>query len=381
MRIMLVTPYFYPEGGGLERYAYNIFKRIASRGHEVTVFCATKVGEDSTEEIDGLVVNRLRPDMIVSNTPVRINLLSILSRELKEEKFDIVNAHTPVPYFAEVASLAALRYKIDYCVTYHSQIVSTRTLINLVSHILNMSIDRYMLNRAKRIITVNNTSNYRYLRAYIDKVVVIPPGVDTNRYKPSKYNPVEKRLLFIGTLSRAYEYKGLRVVIDAMPLIIRHHPDATLTVIGDGPLREEYVERCRRNGIYNNVIFRGRVSEEELISEYQQSTLLLVPTLTDTEGFGMVSLEANACGVPVVASRVGGIPYYVKDGVNGFLVDPGDSHMLANKVVELLSDQALLSNLSPLCRKRALEFEWEKITDMTISILEGVIYRWSSSAD
>ncbi|MEM2857082.1 MAG: glycosyltransferase family 4 protein [Candidatus Nitrosocaldaceae archaeon] len=374
MKILVTTPYFYPEGGGLERYAYNIFKRLAAKGYEITVYCATKKGYDYSEELDGIKVHRLKPNLIISNTPIRFNLYSILSKEL-DNGYDIVNSHTPVPYFAEVASLVASRKKIDYIVTFHvADMISPHLLLNIISKLLSTTLEPLMFKKATKIITVSDIVKYGYLANFAYKTEVIPPGVDTDRYKPGDtYNPYSKKLLFIAPLSSSYEWKGLRVLLNAMRLIVRYHPDTILTIIGDGPLREEYINICRHNGIESNVIFKGRVSEDQLIKSYQESSMLIVPSTTDTDSFTIVSLEANACGIPVVASRVGGIPYYVKDGINGFLVEPGDSDALAKKVIELLSNPVILKELSPRCRERALEFDWQKAADATMYVLEEVV--------
>ncbi|MEM1971441.1 MAG: glycosyltransferase family 4 protein, partial [Candidatus Anstonellales archaeon] len=231
--------------------------------------------------------------------------------------------------------------------------------------------------KATKIITVSDIVKYGYLANFAYKTEVIPPGVDTDRYKPGDtYNPYSKKLLFIAPLSSSYEWKGLRVLLNAMRLIVRYHPDTILTIIGDGPLREEYINICRHNGIESNVIFKGRVSEDQLIKSYQESSMLIVPSTTDTDSFTIVSLEANACGIPVIASRVGGIPYYVKDGINGFLVEPGDSVALAKKVIESLSNPVILKELSVRCRERALEFDWQKTADATMHVLEECVNKY-----
>lgn len=366
MKILLTTPYFYPEGGGLERYAYNIFKRLAKKGHEITVFSATKQGYDSKEEVDGIIVNRLKPDLIISNTPIRFNLYSLLKKELEKNNFDIINSHTPVPYFAEIAALIAKRNRIDYIITFHvADMVSPKPLLNIISKMLSVTIESMIFKNAKKIITVSGIVKNNYLKEFAYKTEVIPPGVDTERYKPSIYNPDAKKLLFISSLSSSYEWKGLRILLDAMPSIIKRHPDATLTIVGDGPLKQEFMQICRAKQIDKNVIFKGRLSEEDLIKAYQRSTLVIMPSTANIDSFPLVLLEANACGVPVIASKIGGIPYYVKDGINGFLVEPRNNKMLAEKIIELLSNPNLLKELSVRSREIALEFDWYRVIDTT----------------
>ena len=372
MNILATTPYFYPEGGGLERYAYNIFKGLVRKGHKVTVFCATKSGYDYSEEIDGIIVNRLKPDIIISNTPIRFNLFSILNKAILTNKYDLINSHTPVPYFAEIASLVAYRHKMDYIVTFHvAENTSPRLWLNVIYKLLDITIEPIMFNIARMIIAVNELIRQGYLARFSYKTKVIPPGVDTNKYKPNKYNISGKQLLFIAPLSKSYEWKGLRILLDAMPLVIRDHPNAILTIVGDGPLKDEYINICKKKGIDNNVIFKGRLAEDELIKCYQESTLLIIPSIA-VESFPLRMLEANACGIPIVASRVGGIPYYIKDGFNGMLVEPKNHLMLADKITELLNNEELLMSMSINSRRIALEYDWNIIIDKTTMILEDI---------
>ncbi len=376
MKILAVTPYFYPEGGGLEKYAYNIFKRLVNEGYDITVYCSTKQGYDYSEEIDGININRLKSNIIISNTPIRFDLLQILYRELKENHYDVVNGHTPVPYFAEVAAIVAYKQNMPYILTFHAaNIVSTRLLLSIISNIFSIFIEPIIFRISNKIITVSELIRDNYLRRFTQKVEIIPPGVDIDRYRISHrgYNCYGKQLLFIGSLSSSYEWKGLRILLDAMPFIVREHPDTILTIIGDGQLRDKFKQICLINKIDKNVIFRGRVSEEELIHAYQDSTLYILPSITDAEAFPLVLLEANACGVPVIASKVGGVPYYVKDGINGFLIPPKDPKVLANKVSELLNSPDLLKVLSIRSRVYSEQFSWNIITYKTKALLESII--------
>jgi glycosyltransferase involved in cell wall biosynthesis len=376
MNILATTPYFYPEGGGLERYAYNIFKGLVKKGYNITVFCATKKGYDYSEEIDGIIVNRLKPDIIISNTPIRLNLFNILNKEISINKYDMINSHTPVPYFAEIAALTAYKHKIDYIVTFHvADNTSPRLWLNAIYKLLDITIEPIMFNIAKMIIAVNELVKQGYLARFSYKTEVIPPGVDTNIYKPIKYNISNKQLLFIAPLSSSYEWKGLRVLLDAMQLVIKNNPDLLLIIVGDGPLKDEYINICKKKGIYKNVIFKGRLTEDELIRCYQESTLLIIPSIA-VDSFPLIMLEANACGIPVVASKVGGIPYYIKDGFNGILVEPKNHLMLANKITELLNNEELLMNMSINSRKMALEYDWDIIVDKTMMVLNNLMIRY-----
>jgi len=373
MKILVTTPYFYPEGGGLERYAYNIFKRLVKKGYDIKVFCATKNGYDYSEEIDGISVNRLKPDIIISNTPIRLNLFNILNKEVSINKYDIINSHTPVPYFAEIAALTAYKHKIDYIVTFHvSEMSSPKLLLNIIYKLLDKTIERFIFKIAKRIIIVNELVKQGYLAKFVYKTEVITPGVDTTKYKPlNNYNSNGKRLLFIAPLSSSYEWKGLRVLLNAMQLVIKEHKDTILTIIGDGNLRDEFIHICKEKMIDKNVIFKGRVGEDELIRCYQESTLLVIPSI-GVDSFPLIMLEANACGIPIIASKIGGIPSYIIDGFNGILVEPKNHIMLANKIIELFNNEELLINMSINSRNEALKYDWDIIADKTLVIFNKI---------
>lgn len=375
MKILATTPYFYPEGGGLENYAYNIFRNLVKQGHKVVVFCSTKKGIDRTDNIDGIVVNRLKPDIIISNTPIRANLFSILSRELKNG-YDIVNSHTPVPYFAEVAALAAYRRKIPYIITYHAgELLGRNWVLNIIAKIHRLTIESAAFSIAEKIITVSEFVRNHYLSRFAAKVEIIPPGIDTNRFTPNPngYNYNGKRLLFIGSLDPAYEWKGLRVLLNAMPLVTKVHPNVVLEIIGDGVLKDHYKRLCKNLGIDKNVIFRGRLSSEDLLETYQRSTLLILPSTTNAEAFPLVILEANSCGIPVIASNVGGVPSAVRDNVNGFLVQPQDHIALSNKIIELSNNPRLLLRLSDSSKRYVKNFDWEIAATHTAKLFSEVI--------
>jgi glycosyltransferase involved in cell wall biosynthesis len=120
--------------------------------------------------------------------------------------------------------------------------------------------------------------------------------------------------------------------------------------------------------IDKNVIFKGRVGEDELVRCYQESTLLVIPSI-GVDSFPLIMLEANACGIPIIASKIGGIPSYIIDGFNGILVEPKNHIMLANKIIESFNNEELLINMSKNSRNEALKYDWDIIADKTMTVL------------
>ncbi|MBC7099526.1 glycosyltransferase, partial [Candidatus Bipolaricaulota bacterium] len=105
MKILIVSPYFYPKTGGLENYAFNIIKKLKEH-HNITILCSS-INKDSIESFKGMKIIRFKPSHILSNTPIRYNLIIKISEVLREGDFDIVNAHTPVPFYADMAAIAS----------------------------------------------------------------------------------------------------------------------------------------------------------------------------------------------------------------------------------------------------------------------------------
>ena len=150
----------------------------------------------------------------------------------------------------------------------------------------------------------------------------------------------------IGSVTRFYPAKGIRHLLDAFPAVLRAHPRAWLVLVGQGPQEAELRARCAELGIAERVVFAGfRRDAETYVGGFDVAA---VPSIE--EGFGLVALEALALGVPVVASRVGGLPDIVVDGKTGLLVEPADPDALAATLVRLLDDPGLRARLGAAAR-------------------------------
>jgi len=197
-----------------------------------------------------------------------------------------------------------------------------------------------------------------------DRIAVIPPSVDTQRFHPqidgsqvvTRHRLQGKKVIL--TVARLVERKGIDMVIRAMPKVLKAIPDAVYLVIGTGPYQgrlERLVEELR---LGNRVIFVGYVADEELPYYYGACNLFVLPSRTladkgEIEGFGIVFLEAGACGKPVIGGRGGGTSEAIEEGVTGLLVDPLDVNEIANVIVKVLQDEELARRLGENGRRRA----------------------------
>lgn len=219
------------------------------------------------------------------------------------------------------------------------------------------------------------------------RTAIVNPGCDVDRFQPRqaeqafrqrilgpRYN--DRVLLTVGLASR----KGHDMVIRALPTLLRTVPDVTYVMVGAGP--QGYLDELARElRVRDRVIFTGPVSDELLSAIYGLCDLFIMPSRQDlaqhsVEGFGLVFLEANACGKPVIAGRSGGTDDAVVHGVTGFLVDPDDPDDIANAVGNLLTDPTLARRLGEQGRARVLnEFTWDIVGKRIQGILDSVVYR------
>ncbi|HET6398380.1 MAG TPA: glycosyltransferase family 4 protein [Candidatus Thermoplasmatota archaeon] len=372
MRILCVTPYSQPEGGGLERYAHSILGRLGKAGHEVHQLCFTRLGPVTTVDV-GHTIERIRPRSVLGNTPLHPGLLGHVRQRIRRLRPDVVVGHTPVPFPAEMAFLAAKAERLPYVLTYHAgSLRGSSFLLEVIARMDRLTAERVMVSGSDRCIAVSPYVRDHALRRVARRTTIVPPGVDATRFRPEGPAPEKPSILFVGPLAMSYRWKGLDTLWEAFRLVRKEVPEATLTLVGDGDRRLELERRAL--GTAGSVRLRGRLQDDELAQAYREHTVTVLPSTTDAESFGMVLAEANACGRPVVASRVGGMPDFVKDGENGLLARGGDPHDLAEKLVRILKDPELAARLGENGRRKvALEHDWDKLTRRTLAVLESAV--------
>lgn len=370
MRILAVTPYYRPQGGGLERYAEAILSRLSQRGHHVEVLCFGT--EPGTQQQAGVQVHRCQARLRLGSTPIRLDFSRRVEERIASLRPDLVLAHTPVPFPAEMAYRAARRAGVPFLLTYHSgRLRGSSPLLHAAALVDRWTLERRMLDHAEALIAVSPYVRDHALRRHRDKTFVVPPGVDGSRFVPGQADPAT--ILFVGPVARSYDWKGLDVLRHAFLRVRESRPKARLRIVGNGDRYDEVFEWGRSVG---NVSVERRLSEEALIEAYRSATVVALPSTTDAEAFGMVLAEANACARPVVATRVGGIPDFVRHGENGFLVPRKDSDALAKRLLELLESPGLADAMGRRGRMRVLaEHGWDALTDRTEAILHASLGR------
>jgi glycogen(starch) synthase len=215
----------------------------------------------------------------------------------------------------------------------------------------------------------------------LQRITVVPNALDTEEFRPAwgKHNPGnEIVILYVGRLERG---KGVQVLAEAIPRVLRAVPQARFVFVGDdrpipdgcsqiAALREHFAAL----GLDSRVELRGHVPQAELLAAYAQADICVVPSLI-YESFSYTCAQAMACGLPVVASRIGGIPETVEDGVTGILVEPGDVQGLAQAIVWLAQDRELRRRMGAAGRAKVEEL----YTPSRVAKMNLVVYEQANS--
>jgi len=386
--LFLSTNYARDEGDYHSPWLRGLARRLQSRGLQVTVLAPAFRGLGS-HHIDGIPVRRFRyaparwetlthesgaPTKLRAH-PLYWTLLPayLLAgtvatlREARRGRYDVLHVHWPVPQalFAQVARWARPARLV---LTFYGADVALARRFPPVGRAV-----QHWVNTADAVTAISAHT----ARALADvtgvQPQVIPFGVELPE-RGSLSPPLQgtHRILTVG---RLIERKGYPVLLHAVTRLLEQFPDVHLTIVGEGHERPRLERLIRELGLEKAVHLAGRVSNEALDALYREADIFVLPSLVDrsgdTEGLGMVLLEALSYGRPVVASAVGGITDIVQDAETGLLVPPGDPHALAEAIRHLFDDpqsaRALANRGWAINRQR---FDWERIADAYAALYE-----------
>src|SRR5581483_11845937 len=300
MRIAHVTATFAPLYTGTGVVCQQNASGLLQRGHQVTVFTAAHPpGEFAYEP--GLEVRRLPIRFRIGNAPLLAGLGEV-------RQYDVVHLHYPFYFGGETLYLQSLLHGVPYVLTYHQDVLFPG-LLRYAETVHRRLIGAAILRRAQRVLV----TSWDYARASRvgsmlagrwSSVEELPNTVDAERFHPSlrgdclraQYSLADddRVVLFVGGLDRPHFFKGVPVLLEAMARLA--DPRLKLLVVGDGDLRAEYAALAARLGIAGRVTFCGRVSNESLPLHYALADVAVLPSITMGEAFGVVLIEAMACG-------------------------------------------------------------------------------------
>lgn len=355
-KLLIAASYYPPAIGGLERYASEMAKVAQQANYEVVVVCSGEGKSIVKESSDGVSIYRLPTQFKLLNTPINLRWYGMIRNIIADEAPDIINVHMPVPFLADLAVLAAKN--IPSIVTYHSGSMKKRNLgADRLIDFYEWFILPITLRKANRIISSSEFVRNTFLKRYQSKSVSISPGVDVSKFTRRSTPPDDNKIIFVGNFS--YTWKGLDYLREAIKLL----PFAHLVVVGTGTpiacLRTEYL---------------GVLQGDELVKEIQSSRILVLPSINNAESFGMVLIEAMACGVPVIGSNIGGIPDVINDQEDGLLVEPRNVSSLVTALTRLIEDPLLADHLSETAFRKVVNgYTWRVQGAMYLALLDQVL--------
>ena len=379
-KICLVTHFFPPHIGGIEKVAEEQCKRLSKLGYQVSVLTSTTdtQNEHSREGIHLFsypTLNILERVGLPYPVPL-FKAYRIFTDVIR--KCDLVHVHGH-PYISSyMACKIAKKHKKPLILTQHNTFIDFQSWLNILEHLNDWCVGSTVLKDADRVITVSRKTMEYVLKlgAGKSKTSVMYNGVDQNFFYPmnkeksrDKLGLPENKMLIL-TVRRLVYKNGLDTLIKSASLLARDFPNLLFIVIGNGPDRKFIANRIRQLGVNENVRLAGFVPEELLPLYYNAADYFVIPS-SSGEGLPLVLLEAMACGLPVIATTVGGTPEIIKDMVNGALVPPRNQEALAQAISKLLSLKKESQAIRIENRKTVeANLNWDKNVRQLIEIYE-----------
>lgn len=394
MNLCFVTPEYFPISGGTGAYVYYLSHNLQKLGHNVHVIARDQ--QDSKKKINGIQVHYVRG---VGNVLTRYwRFARSASKQIKElnkqNGFDIIHSNLPlVPSFAIPKDTA----KVIVCAvhsTWKGEALITKQdnpkELNpneksmLRFNFMLRSYEKKLMERSDALIAVSKYTVNELTKLYginKNKIHVIYNGVDVERFKPrakrielrSEFglDPNKKVVLFVG---RLYHRKGLETLLKAVPPVLKEFTNVKFVISGTGfkQKKESLRNLAKELDVEDHVRFLGYVPDDKLPFLYSASDIFVLPAIY--ENFPFAILEAQATGLPVISTNVGGIPEFLVDNENGFVIEPRNPTQLTQKVLTLLQDSKLAKKMGDCGRKLIEEqFDWRLITRQVIDLYHKLL--------
>jgi glycosyltransferase involved in cell wall biosynthesis len=378
MNVVHIHHHYYPVVGGLERAIQGLAEELAKLGHEVHVLTSSFGAEGRPEEevINGVHVHRVKglrfgfPDLTYP--------LHYPSKVLRNA--DLVHGHSQNSLF--VIKMVERAKKLGVKVVLHFMAIdSLKDHPNFLVRPLAFYYGKRNTRKALKLADMPLVRSIRDLEilgeSYGVEAQYLPDAVPEHYFTVEKANPnkfrerfrigQEKLFLYVG---RVHKLKGPHVLVEAMKHLGKDY--AAVFIGPDGGYLEKTLSLARRLGVEDRIYYLGYVDEETKIEALDSAVALVLPSITDyVEVYPMVISEAWARERPVIASKVGGVPYRVKQGVNGLLVDPLNPKALAEAMARLAEDEELAEEMGKNGRREV--FSWREIAKKSVQLYEQVL--------
>jgi len=397
MKVCILTTSFPLKKGDISgMFVLEQARHLIKQGAIISIIAPHHFGSPLHEDIKGIEVHRFRyflperlqklcygsgiPNNVIEFKWVKIQIpLLVLMFTIQAiryaRKCDVIHAHWSI---AGIAGLIAARI-LDKPIVLNIHQGTIREF-SKIERILFENVDYVVFNSSY---TLSHFMRYARPRAFR----IVPPGVDTERFRRQSSNLIHKDILsnsimgrpVIFTLGRLVRWKGHRYLVEAVRLV-NEKLKVHLLIGGEGALRQELAGLIRENGLEESVTFLDHIPGNLMNVYYSLADIYVQPSIIDesgtTEGLGVTLLEAMSCETPCIGSRVGGIPDIIRDGENGFLVNPANPEQLAEKILLLLRDKDLCARMGREGRRFVEEnYSWNAKAAELMEIYSSLIQK------
>jgi glycosyltransferase involved in cell wall biosynthesis len=357
----------HPEAGGAEVIIQEVFSRIAERGHEVTLLTGAFPGGERTDRIGPLEIHR-------TGHAYNFNVAGprYFKKHLESRGFDLVAEDlNKIPFFmprwTRVPVLAIVPHLFGTTVFQQASLP-----LGLYVYLHERFIPAVYRNCRFSVLSESTREDLKARGIPPGHLRLIYGGLDHGLYTPSPVPIAQRprRILYLGRLKR---YKCIEHPILALPRVLERVPDATYWIAGEGDYRGALERIASRHRVADHVRFPGFVGGKDKVRLIQESRVLTYTS--PKEGWGLSVIEAGASATPVVASRSPGLRESVVDGRTGFLVEHGDIDALAERLIELLTDDARAESMAQEGVRWAAGFHWDRSAQATLDLIEEIVNR------
>ncbi len=355
-----------PFGGGAEVHFHELFRRIAAKGHQVTLLCCSFAGAANTEMLDGIEIIR-----IASRNSFNFSVPSAVKKLLKERNFDlVVDDLNKIPFYTPLyvkKPLLAIAHHFFGTSIYRETDVVRGSYVYLAERLVNL------VYRHTPFAVVSQSTKQECLdRGFAESNLhIIRNAIDQSQFpmKVGQKDPIPT----IAYFSRVKKYKSPDHLLQAFVGLQKVLPNAQLWFIGDGDYRPELERQAVAFGVAENVIFHGRVSEQAKLELLSRAWCVV--NTSKKEGWGITNIEANACGTLTIAANVPGLRDSVLEGSSGLLYPYGDIEILKDQIVQICTNTLLRNSLSDGAVRWASSFSWDdeaqKMLNLCIAIIDS----------
>jgi glycosyltransferase involved in cell wall biosynthesis len=366
--LLLLNYEFPPLGGGAGRGTYNLAQQLARKGYEVDVLTSKAPGQAARERIEGFTVHRVASwRKGVHDCGFRGAITFLLFavpaflRLTRSKNYIVLHYYFGLPT-GMLQWLPGRHRKIPYIVSLRGSDVPGYDRFNTsleFFHRLLLPVTRSIWHKASKVVALSEPLKQTALEAVPDAdIAVIANGIESEKFYNANTRSGDSSTVRLICVSRLIERKGIQHLLRALKVM--QHP-VHLSIVGEGNYQQQLIELATEYEVADKVTFHGYCPRERLVDLYSASDIFVLPTMA--ESFGLVFIEAMACGVPIIGTRVGGVPDIVLED-NGILVEPGDYLAVRRAIDELAGDPQRRAAMGEACRRRVIEhYSWMTVAD------------------